>query len=136
MDFNYLVHTKILLKYCRVQVHYSLSKCHAYKESYFVFNKLVHCTYSYFVFNKLVHCTYSYFQITVLILKVKMLFRFTLYYGHHVTSFQPIVGPTFSFFMQIDIGWLFGTNYDDDKRTHPMLKPYHLLDESVRFFNQ
>ncbi|XP_069116591.1 ryanodine receptor-like isoform X2 [Argopecten irradians] len=31
---------------------------------------------------------------------------------------------------KIDGGWLFGTNYDDDRKTHYMLKPYHLLNES------
>ncbi|XP_048731868.2 ryanodine receptor-like isoform X6 [Ostrea edulis] len=30
---------------------------------------------------------------------------------------------------KIDQGWVFGTNYDDERKTHPMLKPYHLLDE-------
>lgn len=36
-----------------------------------------------------------------------------------------------SFSFQIEEGWLFGSNYDDDRKTHPLLKPYHLLDEKV-----
>lgn len=31
---------------------------------------------------------------------------------------------------------MFGTNYDDERKTHPKLKPYHLLDEEVRKFVQ
>ncbi|XP_025103910.1 ryanodine receptor-like isoform X4 [Pomacea canaliculata] len=33
---------------------------------------------------------------------------------------------------EIEEGWLFGTNYDDDRKTHPLLKPYHLLDEKTK----
>lgn len=33
---------------------------------------------------------------------------------------------------KIDQGWVFGTNYDDERKTHPKLKPYHLLDEESK----
>ena len=39
-------------------------------------------------------------------------------------------------YSQIDQGWVFGTNYDDERKTHPKLKPYHLLDEDVRYRDQ
>lgn len=35
---------------------------------------------------------------------------------------------------QLDEGWLFGNVFDDDRKTHPLLKPFHLLDERVRDF--
>ncbi|KAK3094056.1 hypothetical protein FSP39_023525 [Pinctada imbricata] len=34
---------------------------------------------------------------------------------------------------KIDAGWAFGTSYDDDRKTHPMLKPYHLLDDQTKY---
>ncbi|KAL3874970.1 hypothetical protein ACJMK2_037916, partial [Sinanodonta woodiana] len=30
---------------------------------------------------------------------------------------------------KVDLGWVFGTIFDDEKKTHPLLKPYHLLDD-------
>ncbi|XP_071161899.1 ryanodine receptor-like [Mytilus edulis] len=33
---------------------------------------------------------------------------------------------------KMDSGWLFGTMYDEDRMTHPLLKPYHLLDEKAK----
>ncbi|KAJ8309071.1 hypothetical protein KUTeg_013945 [Tegillarca granosa] len=31
---------------------------------------------------------------------------------------------------KIDAGWIYGTTYDEDRKMHPMLKPYHLLDDA------
>ena len=37
----------------------------------------------------------------------------------------------YAYYFQLDEGWLFGNMHDDDRKTHPLLKPYHLLDERV-----
>ncbi|XP_070180339.1 ryanodine receptor-like isoform X4 [Littorina saxatilis] len=33
---------------------------------------------------------------------------------------------------KIEENWGFGSQYDDDRRTHPLLKPYHLLDDKSK----
>ena len=33
----------------------------------------------------------------------------------------------------MDEGWLFGNNFDDDRKTHPMLKPFNILGERVSY---
>ncbi|GFR86949.1 ryanodine receptor [Elysia marginata] len=33
---------------------------------------------------------------------------------------------------KIEQGWQFGNTYDDDRKVHPLLKPYHLLDERTK----
>ncbi|XP_048259812.1 ryanodine receptor-like isoform X9 [Haliotis rufescens] len=33
---------------------------------------------------------------------------------------------------KLESGWLFGTSYDEDRKLHPLLKPYHLLDERAK----
>ncbi|KAK3736855.1 hypothetical protein RRG08_000604 [Elysia crispata] len=33
---------------------------------------------------------------------------------------------------KIEQGWQFGNTYDDDRKIHPLLKPYHLLDERTK----
>lgn len=33
---------------------------------------------------------------------------------------------------KIEEGWLYGNNYDDDRKSHPSLKPYHLLDDKTK----
>lgn len=35
-------------------------------------------------------------------------------------------------YLQLEEGWLYGNYYDDERKTHPFLKPYHLLDEKVQ----
>ncbi|ESO90186.1 hypothetical protein LOTGIDRAFT_123762 [Lottia gigantea] len=33
---------------------------------------------------------------------------------------------------KIESGWIFGSRFDEEKKTHPILKPYNLLDERVK----
>ncbi|BFZ07812.1 hypothetical protein BsWGS_10847 [Bradybaena similaris] len=33
---------------------------------------------------------------------------------------------------KIELGWQFGNTYDDDRKIHPLLKPYHLLDDKSK----
>ena len=51
---------------------------------------------------------------------------------HYRYAFQD-VSVKKCFYFQLDEGWLFGNMYDDDRKTHPLLKPYHLLDERVSY---
>ncbi|XP_052827801.1 ryanodine receptor isoform X7 [Octopus bimaculoides] len=34
---------------------------------------------------------------------------------------------------KVDQAWVYGTEYNEDKKTHPSLKPYHLLTEAEKF---
>ena len=48
-----------------------------------------------------------------------------------VVCTEATVMDTMLLCLQIEEGWIYGNYYDDERKSHPFLKPYHLLDEKV-----